>query len=90
MRENLWLACTRCNDFKGERTDAEDPQTGDTVPLFNPRTQRWTERFSWSPDGTLIIGLTPIGRATVVALRFNTESSRFFAIAWCRRYDNPP
>jgi 5-methylcytosine-specific restriction endonuclease McrA len=39
VRENLWLACTRCNDFKGDRTDAVDPQTGETAPLFNPRTQ---------------------------------------------------
>jgi HNH endonuclease len=73
VRENLWLACTRCNDFKGDRTDAVDPQTGETVPLFNPRTQSWTEHFSWSLDGTLIIGLTQIGRATVVALRLNNE-----------------
>ena len=73
VRENLWLACTRCNDFKGDRTDGVDPQTGETVPLFNPRTQSWTEHFSWSPDGTLITGLTPIGRATVVALQLNNE-----------------
>jgi hypothetical protein len=73
VRENLWLACTRCNDFKGDRTDAVDSETGETVPLFNPRTQSWTEHFSWSPDGTLIIGLTPIGRATVVALHLNNE-----------------
>jgi hypothetical protein len=73
VRENLWLACTRCNDFKGHRTDAVDPQTGETVQLFNLRTQSWIEHFSWSPDGTLIIGLTPIGRATVVVLRLNNE-----------------
>jgi len=73
VRENLWLACTRCNDFKGDRNDAIDLETGETVPLFNPRTQTWTEHFAWSPDGTLIIGLTPIGRATVTALRLNNE-----------------
>jgi hypothetical protein len=73
VRENLWLACTRCNDFKGDRIGAFDPETGETVPLFNPRTQIWTEHFAWSPDGTLIIGVTPVGRATVVALRLNNE-----------------
>jgi len=31
-RENLWLACTRCNDFKGDRIDALDPEAGETVP----------------------------------------------------------
>ena len=27
VRENLWLACHRCNKFKGSRTDAVDPVT---------------------------------------------------------------
>lgn len=73
VRENLWLACHRCNEFKGDRTQAIDPLTGENVALFNPRTQRWREHFAWSPDGTLIVGLTPCGRATVVALRLNNE-----------------
>jgi hypothetical protein len=73
VRVNLWLACTRCNDFKGDRVDALDPETGETVPLFNPRTQVWVEHFAWSPDGTLIIGVTSIGRATLVALKLNNE-----------------
>lgn len=73
VRENLWLACTRCNDFKGDRMDAVDPETGETVSLFNPRTQIWGDHFAWSPDGTLIIGMTPVGRATVGALRLNNE-----------------
>jgi 5-methylcytosine-specific restriction endonuclease McrA len=36
-RENLWLACRRCNEFKGARTEAMDPLTTAMVPLFNPR-----------------------------------------------------
>jgi hypothetical protein len=72
-RDNLWLACTRCNDFKGNRIDALDPQTNERVALFNPRTQRWTEHFAWLPDSVTIIGQTPSGRATVVALRLNNE-----------------
>ena len=35
--ENLWLACRRCNEFKGAQTCARDPQTGERVALFNPR-----------------------------------------------------
>jgi hypothetical protein len=72
-RENLWLACTRCNDHKGDRIDGVDPESGERVPVFNPRTQIWVEHFAWSPDGALIVGLTPIGRATVAALRLNNE-----------------
>ncbi len=56
-RENLWLACTRCNDHKGDRIDAVDPETNERVALFNPRTQIWIEHFAWSPDGALIVGL---------------------------------
>ena len=73
VRENLWLACHRCNEFKGDRTHAVDPLTGESITLLNPRTQRWHEHFAWSLDGTLIVGLTPCGRATVVALRLNNE-----------------
>jgi len=73
VRENLWLACTRCNDFKGDRTGAVDPESGEAVPLFNPRTQIWSEHFAWSPDGTVIIGVTSIGRGAVIALRLNNE-----------------
>jgi hypothetical protein len=71
VRENLWLACRPCNEFKGTQVQAVDPETGERVPLFNPRTQDWSEHFTWSADGTQVIGLTPVGRATVVALQLN-------------------
>jgi len=70
-RENLWLACRPCNEFKGAQPHAEDPETGTTVSLFNPRTQDWHAHFTWNDDITHIIGLTPTGRATVMALRLN-------------------
>jgi hypothetical protein len=71
---NLWLGCPICNGHKAAKTHATDPQTGTTVPLFNPRIQKWTEHFRWSDDGVRIIGLTPIGRATVVALCLNEDA----------------
>ena len=73
VRENLWLACSRCNDFKGDRMEAIDAQTGEWVSLYNPRIQTWTDHFAWSPDGTEVLGLTAYGRATVTALRLNNE-----------------
>ena len=39
VEENLWLACRRCNEFTGRQTEAVDPQTGETVALFNPSIQ---------------------------------------------------
>jgi len=73
VRENLWLACQRCNEHKGASTQAMDPLSGETVALYNPRTQPWREHFAWSPDGALVIGLTSCGRATVQALRLNND-----------------
>jgi hypothetical protein len=70
---NLWLACYRCNEFKASQTEARDPVTDKSVPLFNPRTQVWSEHFAWSPDGTHVTGLTATGRATVIALQINDE-----------------
>jgi hypothetical protein len=70
-RDNLWLACRPCNEFKTTQTQATDPQTGETASLFNPRTQDWRVHFEWSADQTEIPGLTPAGRATVVALQLN-------------------
>jgi hypothetical protein len=70
---NLWLACRDCNRSKGAQTAGVDPISGETVALFNPRTQRWAEHFQWSSDGTRIIGRTLIGRATVEALRLNNR-----------------
>ncbi len=68
---NLWLACSDCNTFKSDRTSAVDPLTEDTVVLFNPRQHHWQEHFVWTAEGDYIIGQTPIGRATVTALRLN-------------------
>ncbi len=69
--ENVCLACRSCNEFKADLTEAIDPLIGETVPLFNPRTQKWSDYFAWSLDSTSVEGLTPIGRATIVALRMN-------------------
>ncbi len=69
--ENLWLACRRCNEFKGTQTHARDPLTGRRVRLFNPHQQKWSAHFAWSEDGTEIQGRTRCGRATVAALKLN-------------------
>ncbi|NEQ47157.1 MAG: HNH endonuclease [Leptolyngbya sp. SIOISBB] len=73
-RENLTAACYRCNEFKGAKTEAVDPKTGQIVPLFNPRSERWQTNFVWGNGGTHIMGITPIGRATVITLRLNNDN----------------
>lgn len=68
---NLWLACPLCNTYKSDKMSGIDSETGQSHPLFNPRTQQWNEHFRWSEDGIRVIGLTPTGRATVNALHLN-------------------
>lgn len=58
-----------CNNHKGPNLAGLDPKTGDLVRLFNPRRHKWTAHFEW--DGPIIVGKTPIGRATVEVLCMN-------------------
>jgi 5-methylcytosine-specific restriction endonuclease McrA len=57
--DNLALACQRCNAYRYNFTTGVDPETGSTIPLFNPREQNWADHFVWAPDGLTIIGTTP-------------------------------
>ncbi|MBX3057827.1 MAG: HNH endonuclease [Anaerolineae bacterium] len=88
--ENLWLSCRLCNEAKSGQTHAPDPQTGQTAPLFNPRTQQWLAHFAWSEDGTLIQGLTPNGRATVYALDLISEFRVRSRALWVEIGKHPP
>ena len=69
--ENLCLSCPTCNRHKARRLTAKDPVSGDVVPLFHPLKQAWAEHFTWSSDGTKVIGLTSVSRATAEALLMN-------------------
>lgn len=68
---NLALACQGCNNHKYTKTQAADPVTEKVVPLYHPRQQRWRDHFTWNAEYTRVIGLTPVGRATVQALQLN-------------------
>jgi hypothetical protein len=67
--ENLALACVSCSLRKGSRQNLKDVETGQVVPIFNPRQQKWKEHFAW--DGVKVVGLTATGRATIQALALN-------------------
>src|ERR1044072_9048691 len=66
---NLAFACFDCNRFKGSNIASLDPVTGELAPLFNPRTQRWSEHFKLK--GVRIVPLTSVGRVTEKTLRLN-------------------
>ena len=71
---NLWLSCPLCNRYKSDRTLARDPQTGQEMPLFDPRRQAWVDHFVWSTDGLRVFGVTPTGRATVAVLHLSDDA----------------
>jgi hypothetical protein len=69
VTENLALTCLPCNRYKGSDQTAIDPETQQLAPLFNPRVQAWADHFMLVD--ARIIGLMPMGRATVSLLRLN-------------------
>ena len=66
--DNLALAC---NHHKGPNIASVDWSTGEAeiVRLFHPGDDDWDEHFEW--NRTLLVGKTPIGRATVLCLAVN-------------------
>lgn len=71
--QNLAWACFSCNLRKGPNIAGLDPDTGELTPLFNPRSDAWSEHFAW--DGVWVRGKTAIGRATVTVLDINHVDS---------------
>ena len=67
--ENLALCCGFCNRHKGPNLAGIDPKTGELTRLFHPRKDRW--RVHFRRHGATIVGLTPVGRATVRVLAMN-------------------
>jgi hypothetical protein len=74
VAENLALACQGCNGHKSTKTKAADPETNEITVLFNPRQHNWQDHFVWNEDRLHLVGLTPVGRATVELLQMNRPS----------------
>jgi hypothetical protein len=45
--DNLALACTSCNKFKGSDLASIDPLSGEIVRLYQPRGDRWRDHFQF-------------------------------------------
>lgn len=67
--DNLALACPFCNRAKGADLGSLDPETGELVAFYNPRTQHWHDHFAL--HGAEIHPLTAHGRVTVFIFQFN-------------------
>jgi len=88
--ENLTLACPLCNGHKADKIDAIDPQTQQIVALFHPRMDNWSDHFEWTEEFTIILGKTPIGRATVDALAVNQPDMVITRRLWVIAGWHPP
>lgn len=69
---NLAWSCPRCNSFKHGVVQGRDVESGEHSRLFHPRQDRWLDHFVALPSGH-ILGLTVVGRVTVMVLRFNDD-----------------
>lgn len=65
------MSCQGCNNHKYNKTEGVDPVSHQAVQLFHPCRDDWAVHFAWSDDCTRVIGLTQIGRATIVTLKLN-------------------
>jgi hypothetical protein len=88
--ENLALACSHCNAHKSARIQAPDPQTDILTDLYHPRQDHWDEHFAWSEDGTRVVGLTDVGRVTILALQMNNSTIVFARAFWVEYGVHPP
>lgn len=68
--DNLCLSCVYCNRHKGSDVGSIDRKTGQFVPLYNPRLDRWSDHFRL--NGHIIEPLTAQGRVTVTVLQLNS------------------
>jgi hypothetical protein len=88
--ENLCLSCPMCNRYKSDQVLASDAVTLTEVPLFHPHKDQWEDHFAWSEEGTEVVGLTPIGRATVAALKMNRPQMIRVRRMWVAMSEHPP
>ena len=68
--ENLAWACIFCNLYKGPNLASLDPDTGELIRLFHPRSDSWPEHFR--VEAATIFGRTPVGRTTCWLLQMNS------------------
>lgn len=71
---NLALCCGHCNWHKGPNLAGIDPRSNRMSRLFHPRRDNWKRHFAWK--GVILVGLTPVGRATIEVLAMNNKDQQ--------------
>jgi hypothetical protein len=73
--ENLARSCGMCNNNKRAKVAHIDPVSQLTVRLYHPRQDIWREHFKWSDNDLYVVGISPIGRATISLLKLNRSNA---------------
>jgi hypothetical protein len=89
-KRNLCLACWDCNLYKAARVSVFDNQSQQEVRLFHPQIQTWVDHFEWSPDGSLVLSKTTVGRVSITALRMNRAELVISRKLWAEVGWHPP
>lgn len=87
--ENLCFSCPMCNRYKSDSSSGIDPITNVETPLFNPQQDAWAIHFSWNEDKTEVVGLSPVGRATVATLKMNRAAMIRVRRMWVLMGEHP-
>ncbi len=88
--DNLAFSCQGCNNRKYTSVEAIDPVTQKTVALYHPRRQIWDEHFAWNQYCSLVIGISPTGRATVEKLKLNRSGLANLRRVLFEIHEHPP
>lgn len=72
--DNFACACATCNRAKADKLTEMVRDV--PIRLFNPRQDVWPEHFRFLDTYLYIVGLTHVGRATLLALELNLPVSR--------------
>jgi len=85
-------ATTRPKIYAGRATNATNSKAQNYLPsiqsqetlslFFTPNSQSWQDHFRFSEDGSTIVGLTSIGRATILALKMNRPEMIALRLNW--------
>lgn len=79
---NLALACNACNRYKSDFMTGYDTLVQVDAPLFNPRDDVWPDHFQIDEESAEIVGLTSVGRATIMRLQMNRPRQVHARLRW--------
>jgi len=73
-----------------DRVSFQQKPSDSEVKLFNPQQNVWSDYFRWNDDATELLGLTPIGQATINLLRINRLQMIRVRRMWVEMGEHPP